>query len=253
MGSESVNGIEPAARFDDNRLLSTFPDEARALIEPYGQPVSFAMGETVLQSGRHVDHTFFPYGPLMVSLVVDLDDGRSVEVATIGKEGAIGGIVSCGNAPAFTRAQVIFPGEALKVPMERVEEAKARSGHIRNLFCRYADYLLAQVMQSAACNAFHPIEGRTARWLLTALDRSGDELRLTQEALAGLLGAQRTTVNAVAKQLQEEGLISYSRGFVRVLDRQGLKGRSCSCYDEVERFFGHIIGPRGTVWSRDCD
>ena len=145
-------------------------------------------------------------------MVVDLDDGRSVEVASIGREGAVGGIVSCGHSPAFSRAEVIVAGPALRVPMRIIEEAKARSGHLRNLFCRYSDYLLAQIMQSVACNSFHPIEARAARWLLTAQDRAGSRLALTQESLAGLLGVQRTTVNAVARELQDEGLITTRRG-----------------------------------------
>jgi hypothetical protein len=93
----------------------------------------------------------------MISMVVDLADGRSVEVASIGREGAVGGIVSCGHAPAFTRAEVMVAGPAARVPMRAIEEAKAL-GHLRNLFCRYSDYLLAQIMQTVACNSFHPIE-----------------------------------------------------------------------------------------------
>ena len=124
----------------------------------------------------------------MISMIVELEDGRSVEVASIGKEGAVGGIVSCGHAPAFSRAEAMVAGPALRVPMTIVEEAKTRSGHLRNLFCRYSDYLLAQIMQTVACNSFHSIEARAARWLLTAHDRTGHHLELTQEALAGLLG-----------------------------------------------------------------
>jgi CRP-like cAMP-binding protein len=128
-----------------------------------------------------------------------------------------------------------------------------RSAHIRDLFCRFSDYLLSQVMQSAACNAFHPIEARAARWLLTAQDRAGSRIELTQEALAGLLGAQRTTVNAVARILQDEGLISTRRGVIQVMDRTGLKRRSCECYAAVERHFDGIIGTSGSGGSApDC-
>jgi hypothetical protein len=119
----------------------------------------------------------------MISMIIDLEDGRSVEVASIGKEGAVGGIVSCGHVPAFARAEATVGGPAARVPMRVIEQAKASSGHLRNLFCRYSDYLLAQIMQSVACNSFHSIEQRAARWLLTAQDRAGDRLELTQEAL----------------------------------------------------------------------
>lgn len=235
--------------FARNRLLSTFPTDARALIEPYGSVVELELGSVVQTCGQEVVDTYFPFGSTMVSLRVDLADARSIEVASIGQEGAVGGIVSCGHAPAFARAAVIVAGPALKVPMPMLEEAKLRSGHIRNLFCRFSDYLLSQVMQSVACNAFHPIEARAARWLLTAQDRAGDRLELTQEALAGLLGAQRTTVNAVARILQDEGLISTRRGVIQVIDRVGLKRRSCECYAVVERHFGGVIGTSGSGGS----
>ena len=231
--------------FAGNRLLSTFPAELRSIVDGKAKLVDLDLGASVLRRGIDVDNALFPFGPTMISLVVDLDDGRSVEVASIGREGAVGGIVSCGHAPAFSRAEVMVAGPAVAVSMSIVEEAKARSGHLRNLFCRYSDYLLAQIMQTVACNSFHPIEARAARWLLTAQDRAGSTLALTQESLAGLLGVQRTTVNAVARVLQDEGLITTRRGIIEVHDREGLKRRSCECYDRVESFFGDIVGPAG--------
>ena len=238
--------------FAGNRLLATFSAESRALIEPYGTVVELELGSVVQECGQDVVTTFFPFGTTMISLYRDLSDGRSVEVASIGQEGAVGGIVSCGHAPAFARAEVIVAGPALRVPMEKLEEAKMRSGHIRNLFCRFSDYLLSQVMQSVACNAFHPIEARAARWLLTAQDRAGSRIELTQEALAGLLGAQRTTVNAVARILQDEGLINSRRGVIQVMDRVGLKRRSCECYAAIETHFSGVIGTSGSGGSAGC-
>jgi CRP-like cAMP-binding protein len=232
--------------FAGNRLLSTFPSEARSLVEPFGTIVQLGTGDIVQDRGSPVQSTLFPFGPTMVSLVVDLAGSRSIEVASIGHEGAVGGIVSCGHAPAFARAQVLVPGPALRVPMEALEDAKTRSGHIRNLFCRFSDYLLSQVMQSVACNSFHTIEQRAARWLLTAQDRAGSSIELTQEAFAGLLGVQRTTVNAVVRILQDEGLIATRRGRIQVLDRAGLKRRACECYGRVESHFAAVIGPSGS-------
>ena len=237
--------IQADQAFSRNRLLATFTREARALIEPFGEVIELSAGQTVLRRGANVEASLFPFGETVVSLIVDLD-GRSVEVASIGQEGAIGGIVSCGNAPAFTRAEVMVPGPALRVPMKALEEAKQRSPFIANLFCRFSDYLLAQVMQSAACNAFHSIQARAARWLLHAQDRAGDRLRLTQEALAGLLGVQRTTINAVVQTLQEEGLIESRRGVIRIVDRPGLKQRSCTCYASLEAHFANVIGASGS-------
>jgi DNA-binding XRE family transcriptional regulator len=231
--------------FAGNRLLMTFPEELRRLVEERMSLVELEQGASVLRRGTDVAYSLFPFGTTMISLVVDLDDGRSVEVASIGREGAAGGIVSCGHAPAFTRADVMVAGPAARVPMGVIEEAKARSAHLRNLYCRYSDYLLAQIMQTVACNSFHPIEARAARWLLTAQDRAGDRLELTQESLAGLLGVQRTTVNAVARELQDEGLITTRRGIIQVHDRERLERRSCECYNRVEQFFGDIVGAKG--------
>jgi CRP-like cAMP-binding protein len=231
--------------FAGNRLLSTFSKEARGLIEPFGEFVELGSGEIVLTRGEQVRSSLFPLGPTMISMTVELSGKRAAEVASVGREGAVGGIVSCGHAPAFSRAQVLVPGPAYRVPMEALEEGKARSPFIANLFCRFSDYLLSQVMQSAACNAFHSIPERAARWLLHAQDRAGDRIELTQEAFAGLLGVQRTTVNAVVRELSAEGLLATGRGTVRVTDRAGLKRRSCECYERLQQHFGKVIGSSG--------
>lgn len=231
--------------FAGNRLLSTFSREARALIEPFGELVQLNAGDVVLNRGDQVKASLFPIGQTMISLSVDLSGGRSIEVASIGLRGAVGGIISCGQAPTFARATVLVGGPAYRVPMEALEDAKRRSTFIGNIFCRFSDYLLAQVMESVACNAFHSIPERAARWLLHAQDRAGDRIELTQEALAGLLGVQRTTVNAVVRELLDEGLISTGRGVIRVTDRAGLKRRSCECYQKLEDHFAAVIGSSG--------
>jgi hypothetical protein len=181
----------------------------------------------------------------MISMMVELSGGRSAEVASIGREGAVGGVVSCGHAPAFSRAEVLVPGNAFRVSMEAIEEAKQRSAFIANLFCRYSDYLLAEVMQSVVCNAFHSIAERAARWLLAAQDRAGDRIELTQEAFAGLLGVQRTTVNAVVRELSSEALVATGRGTLRVTDRAGLKRRACECHERLQEHYAAVIGAGG--------
>ena len=235
-------GQTTAQAFAGNRLLSTFSPEARSILEASAETVQLGVGELVQTSGTDVEWSYFPYGATMISLVVTLADGRSTEVASIGREGAVGGIVSCGHAPAFGDALVQVGGPAMRVALDDLESAKGRSGAIANVFCRYSDYLLAQVQQSVACNTFHSIQQRTARWLLTAQDRAGNRIELTQEALAALLGVQRTTVNAVARSLHQDGLIAIRRGRVIVLDRAGLLRRSCECYAAVDRHFDAIIG-----------
>lgn len=231
--------------FAGNRLLSTFSREARALLEPFGEMIEVDSGETVLKRGELVRTSLFPVGPTMISMTVQLTGGRTAEVASVGREGAVGGIVSCGHAPAYSRADVLVPGPAFRVPMQALEDAKSRSPFVGNLFCRFSDYLLAQVMQSVVCNAFHSIPERAARWLLHAQDRAGDRIELTQEAFAGLLGVQRTTVNAVIQELSAENLIATGRGRIHVTDRAGLKRRSCECYERLEDHFSAVIGISG--------
>ena len=241
--TEELNRADQA--FAGNHLLSTFSPEARQLIEPFGTMVELNTGETALTRGEQVTASLFPIGPTLISLEIALSGGRTVEAVMIGLRGAVGGIVSCGQAPAFSRALVLVGGPAFKVPMEALEEAKKRSPFIANLFCRFSDYLLAQAMQGVACNAYHSIPERAARWLLHAQDRTGDRIELTQQALADLLGVQRTTVNAVIQSFEEDHLISTGRGVIQVSDRAGLKRRACECYDRLEEHFGSIIGSSG--------
>ena len=234
------------AAFSGNQLLATFDREARALLEMHGELIKLKPTEIVLTRGEQVRFSVFPVGETMISMSVELSGGRTVEVASIGREGAVGGIVSCGYAPAFSRAVCLVGGPAFRIPMVALESAKANSAFIGNLFCRFSDYLLAQVMQSTACHAFHSIPQRAARWLLHAQDRAGERIELTQEALADLLGVQRTTVNAVIKELSSEGLVTTGRGTLRVVDRAGLERRACECYARLGEHFGQVIGESGS-------
>jgi hypothetical protein len=252
MARETDEAPGANAAFAGNLLLSSFGQEQRALIEPGASVVELAAGDIVLRRGEHVEWSLFPFGSTMISLVVQLGQEQSIEVASIGREGAIGGIVSCGHAPAFSHGMVLVGGPALRVPMAVIEQAKGNSPFIANIFCRFSDYLLATVMQEVACGAFHSIPARAAGWLLKAQDRAGDRIVLTQEAFAGLLGVQRTSVNAVIRTLQDEGLISAGRGVVKVTDRAGLKRRACECYGMVERHFATVIGPSGSGGSAGC-
>ena len=242
--TDELNQADEA--FAGNRLRATFPAEARALVEPFGTMVELDTGEIVLNRGDEVGSSLFPVGPTMISMAVELSGGRTVEVASLGRRGAVGGIISCGQAPAFSRAMVLVGGQAFRVPMTALEDAKRRSAFIANLFCRFSDYLLSQVMQSVACNAYHSIPERAARWLLHAQDRAGDRIELTQQALAGLLGVQRTTVNAVTQSLEQDGLITTGRGVIRIADRAGLMRRSCECYQRLEDHFTSVIGTTGS-------
>ena len=186
----------------------------------------------------------------MVSLIVALSDGTLAETATVGREGAIGGIVSMGHKPAFARAAVQIAGTALRIDSDRLEELKSRSAGLRDAFARYADCMIAQILQSVACNVLHSLEPRFCRWLLTAQDRVGrDQIPLTQEFLAEMLGVQRTTVTAAAASLQARGLIAYSRGRIAVVDRAALEATACDCHNAVVQHFERVLPGVYPVWG----
>ena len=241
-GRSEVASLTVALQFAGNRLLASLSPTDRALLDPSMSSVMLARGDVLFEPGEDVNHTYFPGPGVVASLVVTMADGRAVEAVTIGREGAIGGIVSAGQKPAFARAVVQIGGTALKMDTAALESVKERSSAIRDLFSRYADTLLAQTMQSVACNALHAIDARLCRWLLTTHDRvDSDEIALTQEYLAEMLGVQRTTVSGVARVLQERGLISYSRGRMVILDRAAIEQCACECYRDVQNHFRAVL------------
>lgn len=225
-----------------NRLLAALDPGDLALLEPHLAPVLLTRAAILFEAGDDVTACHFPCGATMVSLIVATPDGRVAETATIGCEGAVGGMVSQGHKPAFARAEVQIPGPALRLACERLEELKSASRSLRDVFARYADCMIAQVLQSVACNALHGLELRFCRWLLTTQDRvGGSSIPLTQEYLAEMLGVQRTTVTATARQLQMRGLIAYSRGRITVLDRSALEAAACGCHAAVIAHFERVL------------
>lgn len=221
-----------------NRLLAAVSAPDLDLIERHLDVVPLERGQVLFEPGDDVVTTYFPAHRTMVSLLIVTRDGHEIEAATIGREGAVGGIVSAGNKPAFGRARVQIAGSAFAVPTSALESIKDVSPRFSELFARYADALLAQMMQSVACNALHSVEERCCRWLLATHDRAGDQIiQLTQESLAEMLGVQRTTVTAVIQNLEAKGLLRRQRGRVEVLDRRGLERATCECYRAVEDHF----------------
>jgi len=228
--------------WSENRLLAAVPAIDRAMLEPHAQFAELAHGQVLFEPGEDVVITHFPLTGTMAALVVVLEDGRTAEAASIGREGAIGGIVSAGHKPAFSRAVTQIAGPALRIETARIEVAKQRSLVVRDLFDRYADVLLAQVLQSVVCNSFHPMRQRLARWLLMTQDRiASDELPLTQEYLAQMLGVHRSTVIRVARLLQNDGVIRSARGRLTVVNRAKLEKASCECYGAVAQHYERIL------------
>jgi len=226
-----------------NLLLGKLTAADRARLVPHMMVVDREAGETIHQAGEDVLDTWFPCGSAMAAFCVSTNDGAdAVEVALVGREGAIGGIVSNGRVPAYATAQVRFSGRFLRIKTAALELAKTESLPLRHWFARYSDCLLAQVFQTAACNATHTISQRTAKWLLAAASRtSGHEFELTQEELAEMLGVGRTFVTRTMRRFREAGLVSTRRGVIAILEEPALRKTSCRCTMAIEDHFDAVL------------
>lgn len=243
MAKQPKSGAAPRAGGPlSNQLLKVLPRAASDLIRDKGELVNLAVGESLFEPGDNVTHAHFPLGATVVSFLLPMRDGRAVEAATIGREGAVGGVISLGLNPAFTRAAVQIAGDALYVPIRVIEAAKRAAPKAHDIFARYADCLTAQAFQSVGCAAVHSLDARCARWLLMTHDRLGrTELPLTQEALSEMLGVARTYVTRIASELQDAGAISYRRGVITVTRRAQLEKISCECYQTVRQHFERVL------------
>lgn len=234
----------------ENRLLASLPPPDRALLIPHMELVMLPSRRVIFEPGDRVTHAWFPTGAVF-GLLVATSDGRSAEAGTIGREGALGVVGANADRPAFTRGLVQFGGPALRIELDRLETVRRASHRVADLINRYADALLAQVLQSVACNALHPLEGRCARLLLTTLDRQSatdahpSSMRLTQEQMAMMLGAHRVSVAAALSALEAEGVVRRARGRIFVADRPGLTRRSCECYAAVRAHFESMLDRSG--------
>src|SRR5437764_701650 len=208
-----------------NNLLRLLSAGDFALIEPHLAREEAEAGNLLYNPGDNVDTVHFPCGPSLASFMVPNEDGRDVETILVGREGAVGGIVSEGYLPAYTRICVKFGGPFARIHVSKLEAAKQRSPSLRHVFARYADCMLAQIFQSTACNAIHSIEQRTAKWILAAMERTDDDeiLPLTHEQLATLLGVGRSYVSRVIKPFKAEGILQTRRGSLLVRDRKALQ------------------------------
>ena len=226
-----------------NLLMEALSPRDRALLQPHVEKVSLARGDVIFRVGDDVSSVTLPLDTTIVTLVVTMLEGKSVEVATIGREGAVGGVVSHGYLPAFTQAVVQVSGAALVIDINRLQAAKKQSGSLDDLFVRYADCLLAQVLQSVACNALHPIEERCLRWLLTLQDRLGSAaLPVTHEMLAEMLGVRRSYLTSVLGALNRRGLIEVGRGRIVLKDRKAAETAACECHANLRNHFAAVLG-----------
>jgi hypothetical protein len=225
------NNLLNALRADDYRLLSS-------KLSPWdGQA-----GKLLYNPGDNVDTIYFPCGPSLASFLVSNEDGHDVETILIGREGAVGGIVSLGNLPAYTRVIVQFSGPFVRLKVADLEAAKRHSPTLRHFFARYADCLLAQILQSTACNATHNIEQRAAKWIVSALERTGEKVvPLTQEQLASMLGVGRSYTSRIIKTFKNEGILTTRRGSLDVLDLEQLTERACLCNQSVKNHFEVVL------------
>jgi len=229
----SVNPPSPVHVPGRNRLLDLLPEAERNRLLPAMELVHGKAGDTVFERGAHITFVDFPLGAV-VSIVVVMEDGASVEAGTVGNEGMCGLPLLLGTDRSSSRAFYQAPGEAMRMPARMFEQELEKGGAFLAIMRRYAQAFLTQVSQSAACNRLHPVEQRLCRWILMSHDRVGsDTLMLTHDIMAQMLGVRRPSVSVVAAILQKAGFIRYSRGVVRVVDRAGLEASACECYGVV--------------------
>lgn len=223
MANGSVQGHQ------DNRLLAALPRELLDLMGHDLRQISLVQGRAIYEPGAPIDDIYFPQSGI-ISLLVVAKDGGSVETATIGREGAVGLHAALGKRLSFTRATTQISGRCSTIRAPIFAQFVQEHAPLRDLITRYTEVLLAEAQQLAACNAVHDAPARLCRWLLQCADRIGDELPLTQELIAQMLGVRRTTVTILAQTLQQEGAIKYARGRIRILDRERLEHGACECY-----------------------
>lgn len=227
---------------DRSNLLSVLSPSDKALMSGICEEQELPAGHVLFRAGDRVEYAFFPLDSAIASFVVELPDGKAIETALVGREGAVGGIVSEGHLAAFTQAVVVSGGRFLRVRLNRLHKAKALSPPLHGLFARYSDCLLAQIFQAVACNAAHTLEARAAKWLIASADRTGrNEIDTTQEQLASLLGVARGYISQQLGRMRAAGILSTRRGSIVVHDRDRLEELSCDCDRAVREHFEEVL------------
>jgi CRP-like cAMP-binding protein len=216
-----------------NGILNHLSAKTLALLEPHLRPVNLPQGTILHEAAEAITFIYFPLSG-MVSMLAVLKSGEAIEAGIVGPEGYVGGYLGARGWRSFGHAVMQITGDALRINVKNFKKAYDASDELRILINGYQSVLYFQAQQTAACQALHQVEARMCRWLLQAQDAiGGDVLNLTQEFLSHMMGVRRTSVSGAANKLQEDGLITYKRGVIRILDRKGLEKCSCECYGAV--------------------
>lgn len=222
-------------------MLAALADAAIRPWLPLLEAVDLPLGSILYETGRASSHVYFPTTAI-ASLMFILEDGGSAETAVIGNEGIVGISTFLGGGSTPSRAVVQSAGRALRLSARAIKEGFDLNGPVTRLLLRYTQALIAQIAQTVACNRHHTLDKRLCRWLLLRMDRvTGNELVITQELIASMLGVRREGITEAALQLQAAGLIHYARGHMTLLDRPGLERRACECYAVVKKEYGMLL------------
>jgi CRP-like cAMP-binding protein len=224
-----------------NRLLASLKSEDFALLNRDFREVPLTQGQFLEERGERLDAVHFPQRG-MISLIVEMPEDRTVEVGTVGPEGAIGVTVGLGSRLSTVSALVQVSGSAWCISASRFRAAAAQSNNLRDMIIRYHELQMGQIQQTAACNALHDVDSRLCRWLLQTSDKTGSEtIPFTREFLGKMLGVQRGTVATAAAKLEAKGLIRTHRGKIDLLNKKGLKKQACSCYEFMNRHIDRLV------------
>jgi len=224
-----------------NHILAALPAEDYARLLPDLEPVQMPLGWAVYESGGHMNYLYFPTTSL-VSLLYVMEDGASAEIAISGNEGLVGIALFMGGESTPNRAVVQSAGNGYRLGANAAKREFATGHHLQHLALRYVQALITQMSQTAVCNRYHALDQQLCRWLLLSLDRlQGNEVVMTQELIANMLGVRREGVTEAAGKLQADGLIHYSRGHIKVLDRARLEQRVCECYAVVKNEYDRLL------------
>ena len=229
-----------------NQLLAALPEAEWRRWQPLLEPFDMPLGHVLYEPGSTLSHVYFPTNAI-VSLLYVMENGASAEIAVVGNEGLVGISLFMGGESTPSRAVVQSAGQGFRLTSELIKEEFKRAP-VLHLLLRYTQALITQMAQTAVCNRHHSLDQQLCRWLLLSLDRlQGDELVMTQELIANMLGVRREGVTEGALKLQEAGLIRYSRGHIKVLDRPGLEARTCECYAVVKREYDRLLPSKPAV------